>query len=47
MRTSLQKIADRRGSLPRRHPELAFLDKADLAMTGWKFDELMDQGRKA
>jgi hypothetical protein len=47
MKASLAKIANRGVHLPKRHPELAFLDGADLEMNGWKFDALMDQGRKA
>ena len=47
MRRALSKLERRGVTTPRRHTELAFLSKADLQMTGWRFDELMDQGRKA
>ncbi|EIW73298.1 hypothetical protein TREMEDRAFT_67315 [Tremella mesenterica DSM 1558] len=44
---ALHKLANRSIISPRRHPELAFLAKADLHLTGWKMTELTDQGRKA
>lgn len=47
MKRALKKIKDRRITVPRRHAELAFLAKADLDMTGWKLDGLLNQGRKA
>ncbi|KAK4686161.1 hypothetical protein P7C73_g3973, partial [Tremellales sp. Uapishka_1] len=46
MQDALDKLANRTVRLPRRHPELAFLAKADLQMTGWEFDGLMNSGRK-
>jgi len=45
--SALDKLRDREIRVPRRHPEYAFLDKADLSLKGWTFDGLMDQGRKA
>jgi hypothetical protein len=47
MKRALRKIGSREVITPRRHPELAFLAKADFGMTGWELNELMDQGRKA
>jgi hypothetical protein len=47
MQRALDKIANRKTIIPRKYGELSFLSKADLAMTGWKFDELLNQGRKA
>lgn len=47
MQKSLTKLKGRVIKSPRRHPELDFLNKADLDMTGWRFDALMDQGRRA
>ncbi|ORY34332.1 histidine phosphatase superfamily [Naematelia encephala] len=47
MQQALAKLENRGVDVPRRHPELAFLSRADLKMEGWKFDQLMDQGRKA
>lgn len=47
MRKTLIKLRDREIKSPRKHPEVEFLAQADLNMTGWKFDKLMDQGRKA
>ena len=47
MRSALEKIANREVVYPRKHAELAFLTKADFNMTGWKFDHLLNQGRKA
>lgn len=46
MQKTLDKLAKREIETPRRHAELAFLSKADMKMTGWQFDHLMDQGRK-
>lgn len=31
--------------MPRRHPELSFLTKADLELKDWRFDELTNPGR--
>jgi hypothetical protein len=45
--SALDKLRDREVHIPRRHPEFAFLEKADLSLKGWTFDGLMDQGRKA
>ncbi|GFZ50736.1 hypothetical protein JCM24511_08494 [Saitozyma sp. JCM 24511] len=47
MAESLNKLINREIITPRRHPELAFLARTDLTMSGWQFDQLMDQGRKA
>lgn len=47
MKAALGKLGKREIKSPRRHPELDFLSKADLNMTGWHLDGLMDQGRKA
>jgi hypothetical protein len=47
MKRALKKIKDRAIIAPRRHAELAFLAKADLDMTDWALDGLLDQGRKA
>jgi hypothetical protein len=47
MKRALNKIKNRSVAVPRRHAELAFLEKADLDLTGWKFDGLLNQGRKA
>jgi len=47
MRRAMGKLANRTVTVPRRHPELTFLTKADMTLEDWKFGELMDQGRKA
>jgi hypothetical protein len=47
MQKALNKLKGRETKSPQRHPELDFLNKADLDMRGWEFDRLMDQGRKA
>jgi hypothetical protein len=47
MLEAMTKLANRKITEPRRHPELGFLAHADLTMRGWRFEELMDQGRKA
>jgi hypothetical protein len=43
----LEKLENREIRLPRHHPELEFLTKTNMNMSGWKFEGLMDQGRKA
>lgn len=45
--SALGKLRDREVNVPRRHPEYAFLEKADFDLKDWTFDGLMDQGRKA
>ena len=47
MHGALSKIAQRNITDPKDHSELAFLRHADLNMTDWHFDQLMDQGRRA
>jgi len=47
MKEALGKIARREIGYPRKHAELAFLAKVDFGLTGWKFDHLLNQGRKA
>lgn len=47
MQKALDKLKTRTITSPRRDDELNFLNQADLDMKGWRFDELMDQGRKA
>ncbi|WWC58080.1 uncharacterized protein I303_100615 [Kwoniella dejecticola CBS 10117] len=44
--SALRKIDNREVTMPRRHPEFSFLFKEDLKLKDWRFDELMDQGRK-
>lgn len=44
---ALSKIRRREIGVPRHHPELSFIDKADLELKDWHFDGLTDQGRKA
>ncbi|WWC85773.1 uncharacterized protein L201_000639 [Kwoniella dendrophila CBS 6074] len=44
--SALNKIENRQVRMPRRNPEFAFLAKTDLKLKDWKFDGLMDQGRK-
>ncbi|WRT63672.1 uncharacterized protein IL334_000595 [Kwoniella shivajii] len=44
--SALKKLDDREVKIPSRHPEYAFLAKTDLKLRDWKFDGLMDQGRK-
>ncbi|ODN97157.1 hypothetical protein I350_08137 [Cryptococcus amylolentus CBS 6273] len=47
MLSGLGKIKNREVRVSRHHPELSFLNKADLDLENWYFDGLMDQGRKA
>lgn len=47
MLEALSKIQRRGIAVPRHHPELAFIDKADLDLEDWQFGRLTDQGRKA
>lgn len=47
IRRVMGKLANRTVTVPRRHPELAFLKNADLTMEDWRFEELLNQGRKA
>nr|XP_031863612.1 uncharacterized protein CI109_000864 [Kwoniella shandongensis]KAA5530684.1 hypothetical protein CI109_000864 [Kwoniella shandongensis] len=47
MLRALKKLRNREVKIPRHHPELVFLAKADLELKDWVFDGLMDQGRKA
>ncbi|OWZ53870.1 phytase [Cryptococcus neoformans c45] len=44
---ALSKIRRREIGVPRHHPELSFIDKADLELKDWQFDGLTNQGRKA
>lgn len=44
---ALNKIRKREVGVPRHHPELSFIDKADLELKDWQFGELTNQGRKA
>ncbi|ORX34649.1 histidine phosphatase superfamily [Kockovaella imperatae] len=44
---ALGKLANRKTRTPRRHhSELAFLSDTDLRLEDWKFDQLLDQGRR-